>query len=188
MTMMQPFQNHRNNCSQTPRLDYTVMIKSGDWPDDLEASANMVLDKILLPLWQKGAWASLHNDPEKDWELSLIFTNNAEMQALNNQHRGIDAPTNVLSFDFIEDDLKNQTPFAILGDIVFAYEIILQESQEMHIPFQHHLTHLIIHGFLHLLGYDHQTEHDAQKMEMLETELLLLFDIPDPYKKDSQAF
>ena len=111
-------------------------------------------------------------------ELSIVLTDDAEQQQLNKEWRGIDKPTNVLSFPQIE-------PFGdvagILGDIVLARETLEREAEELQLPFTHHFTHLVVHGFLHVLGYDHIEESDALQMEGLETKILETLGIPDPY-------
>ena len=111
-------------------------------------------------------------------ELSIVLTDDAEQQGLNRDWRGIDKPTNVLSFPQIE-------PFGpvtgILGDIVLARETLEREAAELDKPFTDHYTHLVVHGFLHILGYDHVDEAQALVMEGLETQILATLGIPDPY-------
>ena len=111
-------------------------------------------------------------------ELSIVLTDDAEQQGLNRDWRGIDKPTNVLSFPQIE-------PFGpvtgILGDIVLARETLEREAAELGKPFADHYTHLVVHGFLHILGYDHIEEAQALVMEGLETKILATLGIPDPY-------
>ena len=111
-------------------------------------------------------------------ELSIVLTDDAEQQGLNRDWRGIDKPTNVLSFPQIE-------PFGpvtgILGDIVLARETLEREAAELGKPFTDHYTHLVVHGFLHILGYDHIEEAQALVMEGLETKILATLGIPDPY-------
>jgi probable rRNA maturation factor len=111
-------------------------------------------------------------------ELSIVLTDDAEQQALNREWRGIDKPTNVLSFPQIE-------PFSpvmgILGDITLGRETLEREAAELGKSFGDHFTHLVIHGFLHILGYDHLEETDALVMEGLETQILSSMGIADPY-------
>lgn len=113
-------------------------------------------------------------------ELSMLFTNNAHIQEINAQWRNKDKPTNVLSFPAFALS-PGQKPGPLLGDIALAYETIKDEAQTEEKPFDHHLTHLIIHGLLHLLGYDHETEKQAEEMEALERKILHALAIPDPY-------
>jgi len=102
----------------------------------------------------------------------------ASQQELNKEWRGIDKPTNVLSFPQIE-------PFSpvlgILGDITLARETLEREAVEQGVNFTDHFTHLVVHGFLHILGYDHVDENEALVMEGLETQILATLGIADPY-------
>lgn len=111
-------------------------------------------------------------------ELAIVLTNDAEQHELNQQWRGKDSSTNVLSFPQIE-------PFApvtgILGDITMARETLEREALEQGTSFPHYFTHLVVHGFLHILGYDHLTDAEAHQMESLETAILASLGIDDPY-------
>lgn len=110
--------------------------------------------------------------------LSLLLTNDDEQQQLNKKWRGQDRSTNVLSFSQI-------APFApvsgLLGDISLAHETVVREALELQKPLCDHLSHLVVHGFLHILGYDHQTDKEASEMESLETRVLAYLAIADPY-------
>ena len=117
---------------------------------------------------------------------SLTFTSDAEVHALNRQWRGKDKPTNVLSFPMLERDvLLNLTPKGppeLLGDIALALETCTREAADKGISLEHHTAHLIIHGLLHLAGYDHETSPaDARAMETLEINALAQMGIADPY-------
>jgi len=112
-------------------------------------------------------------------EVSVLLTDDAAIQALNKRWRSIDRPTNVLSFPA---QANSRLPAPLLGDIVIAYETLARESQMERKPFLHHLTHLAVHGFLHLLGYDHETDAQAEAMEDLEREILARLAIADPYR------
>lgn len=111
-------------------------------------------------------------------ELSILLTNDEEQQALNQQWRGKDSSTNVLSFPQIE-------PFdpvvGLLGDITLARETLIREADEQGVTFEAHFTHLVVHGFLHILGYDHLSDEEATEMESLETAILATLGIDDPY-------
>ncbi|MDD9328954.1 MAG: rRNA maturation RNase YbeY, partial [Bartonella sp.] len=103
-------------------------------------------------------------------ELSLLFTDDTHMAQINARWRNHNKPTNVLSFPAFP--LKaGQNPKLTLGDIVIAQETVMREAEEEKKSFQDHLTHIIIHGILHLLGYDHQTNDEANQMEKLEKEI-----------------
>jgi len=113
-----------------------------------------------------------------DSELSIVLTDDLSIKTLNATHRGKDKATNVLSFPIDEEaDLFGP----LLGDIVFAYETIEREADDMGIEFLHHLAHLSVHGFLHLLGYDHNETDEAEKMEAVEIAILASLDIANPY-------
>jgi len=113
-------------------------------------------------------------------ELSIVLTDDAAMRTLNRRWRGKNRPTNVLSFPCDESKPQRGKP-RHLGDIVIAYETTAREAIGESKPFAHHLAHLTVHGFLHLLGYDHDKYDDAEKMERLERTILKRIGIPDPY-------
>lgn len=118
-----------------------------------------------------------------DCELSILLTDDEAVRALNARWRGIDKPTNVLSFPASDrsDIGPNSPAHAMLGDIALGRETIEREAAIAAKPFDHHLQHLVIHGFLHLIGYDHQNDSDAERMEELERQALKLLAVPDPY-------
>ena len=115
----------------------------------------------------------------KDRMLAVLLTGDAAMRRLNAQWRHIDRPTNVLSFR----PAANQQAGVVksLGDIAIAYETAAREAAEEGKPFADHLAHLAVHGFLHLLGYDHDTDAAAEQMEQLERVILARLGVPDPY-------
>ena len=118
-----------------------------------------------------------------DAELAVMLTDDSGIRTLNNNWRGIDKPTNVLSFPALQPT-GTATPSDVprmLGDIAIAYETLAREAAAEKKPFLHHLAHLAAHGYLHLLGYDHQTDSEAEAMEALEREILAAMRIPDPY-------
>ena len=122
-------------------------------------------------------------------EIYIEFAPDSRSQELNFEYRGKNTPTNVLSFPGIEpDDLqdsfdfaKNGGPPAPLGDLIIADAVIIRESVEQKKPVEHHLAHLVVHGVLHLLGYDHIEDVEAEEMEALERRILAGLEIPDPY-------
>ena len=123
-------------------------------------------------------------------ELAVMLTDDAGIRTLNNNWRGIDKPTNVLSFPALQPPGGHEPQKSkescdaprMLGDIAIAYETTRREADEEQKPFNHHLSHLAVHGFLHLIGYDHENDDDAEAMEGLEREILAQLGIPDPYK------
>lgn len=122
-------------------------------------------------------------------EISVRLADDAEVQSLNRDYRHKDAPTNVLSFPMIAPDLLDAVANTddgevLLGDIVLAYETCAREAADKGITLQNHVTHLIVHGTLHLLGYDHQGQAEADAMEQIERDVLATLGIADPYLND----
>jgi probable rRNA maturation factor len=113
-------------------------------------------------------------------EVAIVLTDDSGIRTLNRDWRGIDKPTNVLSFPSAQTP-ANASPSPMLGDIAIAYETTRREAEREHKPFAHHLSHLAVHGFLHLVGYDHENDADAEKMEDLERTILTSLGVPDPY-------
>jgi probable rRNA maturation factor len=118
--------------------------------------------------------------PAASGEVSVVLTDDAALQTLNRQWRQIDRPTNVLSFPAAAQRSPNGMP-RLLGDIAVAYETTAREAAAEHKPMSHHLAHLAVHGFLHLVGYDHDSDEAAEEMERLEAKILARLDVPDPY-------
>ena len=150
---------------------------------------------VESPLWkaQRGADAMLRRAlaaagalVPSDGELAVVLTDDAAIRALNRDWRGKDAATNVLSFPAKEARPDRRAP-RLLGDIVIAYETVAREAAAEGKAFMHHLAHLAVHGFLHLVGYDHEANGDADAMERLEIAILARLDVPDPYLLRDQA-
>ncbi|MBA4762602.1 rRNA maturation RNase YbeY [Sphingomonas sp.] len=120
-------------------------------------------------------------------EVAVRLTDDAEVHQLNAQYRQKDKPTNVLSFPMIEPDLiesltqNSDDGEVILGDIILAHGVCAREAEDKGFTVEHHATHLIVHGVLHLLGYDHQGDSEAEAMESMERAALATLGIPDPY-------
>ncbi len=118
------------------------------------------------------------NPQNKPVELAVILTNDTKISAVNKLTRGKNAPTNVLSFPLFPE--KNQ-PVLGIGDVMVAYETVKAEALAEKKTFKAHFTHMIVHGTLHLLGYDHQTHSQARTMELLEVRILNALGIANPY-------
>jgi probable rRNA maturation factor len=118
-----------------------------------------------------------------DAELAVMLTDDAGIRTLNHNWRGIEKATNVLSFPALQPTGPRDDDDAprMLGDIAIAYETLRREADDERKPFADHLSHLAVHGFLHLVGYDHENDADAEAMEALEQEILAQLGIPDPY-------
>ena len=148
-------------------FDMDIAVQFADWTDslsDIEAIAERAVMQIISVL-----------DKPKLGELSIALVSDRDIQVLNRDYRRKDKPTNVLSF-------PDDGPAPLLGDIVLALETITREAKEKSISLEHHVTHLIIHGFLHLQGYDHQTDETAADMEALEIAALATLNIDNPYE------
>jgi probable rRNA maturation factor len=120
-------------------------------------------------------------------EVSVRLTSDDEVRELNRQYRGKDRPTNVLSFPMIQPDLldtvtqNSDDGEVLLGDIVLAQGVCAAEAAERGIPVAHHAIHLMVHGVLHLLGYDHLSDSEAEAMEAIERDALATLGLADPY-------
>lgn len=136
--------------------------------------------KDLFPNWKREVSFALEKATfylKKDFskqEVSIVFAGDQEVQNFNKTFRHKDKPTNVLSFP---SDEENE-----FGDIILAYETIFQEAEEAQITPHDHVLHLIVHGFLHLLGYDHEKEDEAQTMMTMEIHILKDLNISNPYE------
>lgn len=142
-----------------------IVLEEKSWEKqikDLQAFCDAICNKVL------------NGFDVQNPVIAILFTNDEKMQSLNKLWRNIDKPTNVLSFPNIDTDF-------VLGDIALGYEYCENEAKLQNKSFENHLTHLIIHGVLHLLGYDHIDENEAEEMESLEKEILATLGISDPY-------
>ena len=112
-------------------------------------------------------------------EVSLLLAGDAEIRALNARWRGQDKPTNVLSFPSAPPDRLMDS--GTLGDVALAFETLAREAEASGVPLRDHYRHLVTHGFLHLIGYDHETDDEAERMEALERRILARLGVADPY-------
>lgn len=121
-------------------------------------------------------------------EIGILLAGDSYVGKLNADYRGRKGPTNVLSFpgDFSAQAAPAQGPLA-LGDLAIAYGVASREAKRAGKPLRHHLAHLVVHGVLHLLGYDHEREKEARQMESLEAAILGGLGIPDPYRDSNAA-
>jgi probable rRNA maturation factor len=161
-----------------PELDIQISVEEGDWPseDALQSEAERVLGAAAAYLEETTGQPF----PPMAPELSLVFTDDASIREINAEWRQQDKPTNVLSFPAFP--LKpGGMPGPMLGDIIIARETVEREAVELEKPFDEHLTHLMVHGLLHLFGYDHMNNAEAEIMEGLETRILASLGLSDPY-------
>lgn len=118
-------------------------------------------------------------------ELCVHLGDDEHIRALNARWRGLDKPTNVLSFPAV--DPARLAKARLLGDVVLAFETLAREAADDGKPLADHYRHLVAHGFLHLLGFDHEREADAERMEAIETRILARLGVADPYRADEAA-
>jgi probable rRNA maturation factor len=155
-----------------------VLIAAECW--QTQADAEDIVQRAIA------AAASFVELPANETEVAVMLTDDARIRELNREWRGQDKATNVLSFPAAQPPGETPQPL-MLGDIAIAYETTRNEAEAEGKPFQNHLSHLAIHGFLHLLGYDHLDDKEAEEMEGLERDILAKLGIADPYLTHDQA-
>ena len=161
-----------------PKVDIT--ISSDRWRDALPDAAGHATAAAAA------AWQAAGQAPRTGAEISLLLTDDATVQTLNHRHRAQDKPTNVLSFPLDEHPASSSEPW-LVGDVVLACETVAGEARAQDKPVADHFRHLVVHGILHLLGYDHITDRDAAVMERLEVAALASLGIADPYRHAEPA-
>jgi probable rRNA maturation factor len=160
------------------KLDIQISVEDEGWPDEPALAA--MADKVLETAADFLAKEEEQPFPKMPVEVSLVFTNDAEIKEINAEWRDQDKPTNVLSFPAFPLE-PGGMPGPMLGDIVVARETVEREAVDLDKSFSDHLTHLLVHGFLHLFGYDHIEKDEAEEMEALETRILAVLGLSDPY-------
>jgi probable rRNA maturation factor len=164
--------------SETPAIAVDMTVEAEVWGDEARwrplaetvATAVAKRDELIVP---------------EAAELSLVLTDDARIRLLNRDWRGFDKPTNVLSFPGADAD--EEEPGPLLGDVVVAFETTAREAEAAGTRFDDHLAHLLVHGLLHLFGFDHETDEEAEEMEALETDILAGLGIADPYAETDPA-
>lgn len=151
-------------------LDIDVVHEGGDWDSVVDGDA----------LVREAARALAAELALSSGEICVALSSDAQVAELNASYRGKAAPTNVLSFPAIPMLPVEGEP-RFLGDVVLALETMQREAADLELPLEHHMQHLVVHGLLHLLGYDHETDEEAQAMECLEVRILARLGIADPY-------
>ncbi len=152
----------------SPGID--LVVDSELWTAAPEAEATI----------RRAIAAAAEAAPKPESEVCVVLTDDATVRELNRNWRGLDKATNVLSFPAAEPP-GPAGPVRHLGDVVIAYETMVREADIDQKLFLHHLSHLTVHGYLHLLGYDHESDAEAEAMEELERKILARLDVPDPY-------
>jgi probable rRNA maturation factor len=151
------------------RLSAEIVERSGHWSGAGMTHADLIA--AAEAAYAAGAAAAAG-------EVAIVLSDDKEVRRLNRTWAGKDRATDVLSFP---DDSSGDGADALLGDIVLAYETVARDAAQLGIPVAAHASHLVVHGMLHLLGYDHGTESEAAAMEGLETEVLASLGLHDPY-------
>jgi probable rRNA maturation factor len=160
---------------ETTDLSVDILIESAAWQMLPEAEAIARRAVICAAALADGV-------RDRDAEVSILLCDDDTICLLNERWRGQPKPTNVLSFPAPPlQDVALQQEKAPLGDIAVAYETLMREAAESGKTASAHLAHLVVHGFLHLLGYDHQMDDDAERMEHLERDILARIGVTDPY-------
>ncbi len=180
-----------------------MIKKESKVPATTGASRRIVIDiSTASPLWDEldfdsdaltgrvihHAFGQIKTLPAEtnNYEVSISLANDELVQNLNRDFRGINKPTNVLSFAALDDPDPAPLPpeeLQPLGDIILAFETIRREAEAMDTSFQDHLSHLLVHGLLHLCGYDHEEKDEAEVMEALEISILKQMGIENPYSR-----
>jgi probable rRNA maturation factor len=177
-----PAARGKRNRAEPVKLE--IAVRSALWRK--QRTAQSIVRKAVLAAAKAASTAPA--------ELAIVLSHDSAIKALNRDWRGKNAATNVLSFPAVpagpspkagksakKTSDKSRPPTPYIGDIVIAYQTTAREAEAEGKPFSHHLAHLAVHGFLHLLGYDHENDRDAEKMESLERRILRRLAVPDPY-------
>lgn len=157
-------------------IELDVIHEAGDWGDTAEIES--------LVRQAAAAAAAMPEAGLAGASAALALSSDERVAELNEAYRGKAGPTNVLSFPASPDFVSEPGEPRFLGDIALAAETVAAEAAAMEIPVSHHLQHLVVHGLLHLAGFDHETDEEAERMEALEKRILATLDIPDPYAAD----
>ena len=170
------------------RIVLNVAVDEPQWFDNVDFDAVKVAEELKDLAFEYVAEAAGHEllALDKAFEINVSLSNDAEVRRLNKEFRKMDKATNVLSFANIDDENFAQECQLFeeieLGDIIIARETLEREAQEKGISFKNHYSHLLVHGILHLLGFDHQDDDEAEYMEDFERKILNILKIDDPYK------
>ncbi|KAB7742599.1 rRNA maturation RNase YbeY [Parvibaculum sedimenti] len=169
---MSPSRQSKTLEDQSPvsGLEIDILREAGNWAADAEELVRRAAEHAYVVA-----------GPAEEAELCVVLADDPFVQALNKTWRGKDKPTNVLSFPTGDMPQAEPVQTQLLGDVVLALETIEREAKEQGKTFPDHLSHLVVHGVLHLLGHDHEVDAEAEEMEALERDILEDLDITDPY-------
>lgn len=164
------------------QLDIDYVINDDNWKKYInEADVNIFISRIFDTVVDILGYKL---NKKNTIELSITFTNDKEIKEINKNYRGVDKTTNVLSFPLFEKEflkIYKKSPYISLGDIILSIETIENEAKEQNKTFNNHLIHLIVHSILHLFGFDHIKDIEADVMENLEIKVLEKLSIQNPY-------
>ncbi|MCP4990333.1 MAG: rRNA maturation RNase YbeY [Colwellia sp.] len=152
-------------------IDLQIACEQNDLAKDLPSEAQ-------LQLWVDTVLEQVSSKPQQDFELTVRLVNQEESHQLNMQYRGKDKPTNVLSFPF---EVPEGIELNLLGDLIICIEVMKQEAQTQNKALFDHWAHLVVHGCLHLVGFDHISDSEAAEMESIEITVLAKLGIKNPY-------
>lgn len=171
------------------QISVDVEVEQDNWPINADEGSRLCRSFALATISKAHRLKPIDQLYAGDAEMAVRLTSDKELGALNYQYRGLNKPTNVLSFAALDAEgpaLLDGAPL-FLGDIAIAGETVVREAREQKKTVRDHLAHMVVHGTLHLLGFDHENEADAEKMEAFEREILCDFDIEDPYQDQELA-
>lgn len=167
---------------ETPSYHIEILESHLAWKT-LETDYHALIDTTVAQTFSQTPLPDLIDN--KKIEISIVLSSDSMIATLNMQYKGKEGPTNVLSFSSLDGEIPSipdESDEFMLGDIVLALETIRREATEQNKSFEAHLSHLVVHGLLHLLGYDHENDDDAVEMESLEVKILRTMDIENPYE------
>lgn len=163
--------------AKTAPVEIDILIDEPQW-----SKARLGV-KTMFPLVLETACKALPQKIGAPIEVTVTLASDKQIKILNRDHRGKNKPTNVLSFPLWDDrsEIPRGKDAVPVGDIIIAYETMAREAVEQGKTLKAHTTHMLVHGFLHLLGYDHMNDTEAEEMEALEVKILKKLGIKDPY-------
>lgn len=170
------------------KIVLNVLIDDDQWVEAVDFDAIKVAEELKDLTFEYVAEFAKHEllAMKKTFSVNVCLSNDEEVHRLNKEFRNMDKPTNVLSFANVDDDefwdTLAETKEAELGDIMLSFETLQKEAAVKNISIYAHYCHLLVHGFLHILGFDHQEDDEAEEMEGFETDILAGFSIDDPYQ------
>jgi len=167
-----------------------IIRDGGDWPDDMRATEALIARAVDIAVALAKSADLLAPDialSTPDPHINIVLSTDKAVRRLNREFRGMDQPTNVLSFPIGDDSAFAPVTDSVIGDVIIAFETVAAEARARRMPVDHHLIHLAVHGALHLLGLDHQDETEARNMEEIETKVLSGINISDPHQISARS-